>query len=186
MPMTGVRGMTATQALFQGGKTMSQSSGHAVAAVSASAGPSNARQAPMTDLGSTVTVQKPTRAQLVLELAKARRAVLMAEQDRDSLSDSESCHSDDIGGGPVSLGQPSPSTARESPSTGVYSPPLPTTASTPYEVSRGHLRRLGLRVLAWRVNGATWDRHGNGTESYSSCSSVLALGVNGANWDARE
>ena len=125
--MTGVCATSATQALFQGGKAMSQSSGHAVAAVSAS----NARQAPMTDLGSTVTVPKPTRAQLVLELAKARRAVLMAEQDRDSLSDSESCHSDDVGGGPVSLGQPSPSTARESPSTGVYSPPLPTTTSTP-------------------------------------------------------
>ena len=183
MPLTGVCGMTATLNPFQGGKTISLSSGYAVAAMSASAESSNAHPMPMIDIGSTTMVPKPTRAQLVLELAEARRAFLEAEEDCDYLSDSESSHSVDVGGGPVPLGQPSPSTARESPSTGVYSPPLPTTASTPYEVSRGHLRRLGLRVLAWRVNGATWDRHGNGTESYSSCTPVFALGVNGATWD---
>ena len=186
MPLTGVCGMAATLPPFQGGKTMSLSSGYAVAAITGPPGSSNAHPVPMIDIGSTTVVPKPTRADLLRELAEARQAFLEAEEDLDYMSDPESSHSVDVGGGPVSLGQPSPSTARESPSTGVYSPPLPTTTSTPYEVSRGHLRRLGLRVLAWRVNGATWDRHGNGTESYSSCSSVLALGVIGATWDARE
>ncbi len=165
---------------------MSLSSGYAVAAITGPPGSSNAHPVPMIDIGSTTMVPKPTRADLLRELAEARQAFLEAEaSDLDYTSDSEStfCHSVDVGGGPVSLGQPSPSTARESPSTGVYSPPLPTTTSTPYEVSRGHLRRLGLRVLAWRVNGATWDRHGNGTESYSSCTPVFAFGVNGATWD---
>jgi hypothetical protein len=127
MPMTGVRGMAATQNPFQGGKTISLSSGHAVAAMSASAESSNAHQAPMTDIGSTTTVLKPTRAQLVLELAEARRAVLEAEEDCDYLSDSESSHSVDVGGGAAFFGQPPPSRVQEIPSTVDHSSPL-----TPY------------------------------------------------------
>ena len=133
VPLTGVCAMAATQPSFQGGKTMSSSSGYAVAAMSGPPESSNAHQVPMIDIGSTTMVPKPTRADLLLELAEARRAFLEAEADLDYTSDSEpeSSHSVDVGGGPVSLGQPSPSTARESPSTGVYSPPLPTTTSTP-------------------------------------------------------
>ena len=131
VPLTGVCGMAATQPSFQGGKTMSLSSGYAVAAITGPPGSSNAHPVPMIDIGSTTMVPKPTRADLLLELAEARQAFLEAEADLDYTSDSEFCHSVDVGGGPVSLGQPSPSTARESPSTGVYSPPLPTTTSTP-------------------------------------------------------
>ncbi len=112
---------------------MSLSSGYAVAAITGPPGSSNAHPVPMIDIGSTTMVPKPTRADLLLELAEARQAFLEAEADLDYTSDPEPefCHSVDVGGGPVSLGQPSPSTARESPSTGVYSPPLPTTTSTP-------------------------------------------------------
>jgi hypothetical protein len=127
MPMTGVRGISATQYPFQGGKTVSPSSGQAVAAMSASAESSNAPQAAMTDIGPTTTVRKPTRAQLVLELAEARRAVLEAEQDCDFSSDSETSHSDDVGGGAAFFGQPPPSRAQEIPSTVDHSSPL-----TPY------------------------------------------------------
>mgnify|MGYP000653658160 CR=1 FL=1 len=130
MPLTGVCGMAATLPSFQGGKTVSLSSGYAVAAITGPPGSSNAHPVPMIDIGSAPVAPKPTRADLLLELAEARQAFLEAEADLDYTSDSEFCHSVDVGGGPVSLGQPSPSTARESPSTGVYSPPLPTTTST--------------------------------------------------------
>ncbi len=130
MPLTGVCGMAATLPPFQGGKTTLPLSGYAVAVITGPPGSSNAHTVPMINVGSTTVVPKPTRADLLLDLAEARQAFLEAEEDLDHLSDPESSHSNDVDGGAASFGQPPSNGAQESPSTGVYSSPRTTTPST--------------------------------------------------------
>ncbi len=134
VPLTGVCGMAATLPPFQGGKTTLPLSGYAVAAITGPPGSSNAHTVPMINVGSTTVVPKPTRADLLLELAEARRAFFEAEEDLDHLSDPESSHSVDVDGGAASFGQPPSSWAQESPSTGVHSSPRTTTSSTTFPV----------------------------------------------------
>ncbi len=95
----------------------------------------------MIDIGSATLAQEPNMADLI-RAAEARVALLEAaalelESDSDPDTDSVTCHSVDVGDGTVSLGQPLPSTAQESPSMGVYSSPPPTTTPTPTNYSAG-------------------------------------------------
>ena len=133
--------MAATQPHRQGGKTVSLSSGYAVAAITGQPGSSTVHPVPMNDIGSATLAQEPNMADLI-RAAEARVALLEAaalelESDSDPDTDSVTCHSVDVGDGTVSLGQPLPSTAQESPSVGVYSSPLPTTTPTPTNYSAG-------------------------------------------------
>ncbi len=137
MPLSGVRSSAATHPHCQGGETVSLSSGYAVAAITGKPGSSTVHPVPMIDIGSATLAPKPKMADLRRELAEARLALLEAEAlEYDSDTDSVTCHSVDVGDGTVSLGQPSSSTAQESPSVGVYSSPLPTTP-TPTNYSAG-------------------------------------------------
>ena len=153
MPTSGVASMTSTQPSYQSTilikeeETVSSPSGYAVAATTGQPGSSNAPPVPVmekstqllsNDIGSATLAQKPNMADLRRQLAAARLAFLEAEAlDYESDAESVTCHSVDVGDGTVSLGQPSPSTAQESPSVGVYSSPLPTTTPTPTNYSAG-------------------------------------------------
>ncbi len=135
VPPSGVRRMAATQPHRQGGKTVSLSSGYAVAATTGQPGSSNAHHVPvmeentqllLNDIESVVSsaclARRLERAEALREHEECRLALLAAAADLDSDSEAESviCHSVDIGSGTESLGQPPPSTAQESLSSGLY------------------------------------------------------------------